>query len=59
LTQVGVPSEPIAVDVGNLIVGRRNFSGSVIGGLKETPEMLDFCSQQKITADIELIPIQK
>ena len=36
LTQVGVPSEPLAVDVRNLIFGRRNFSGSLIGGLKET-----------------------
>jgi len=59
LTQVGVPSEPLAVDVSNLIFGRRNFSGSLIGGLKETQEMLDFCGQHNITSDIELIPIQK
>lgn len=59
LTQVGVPSEPLAVDVSNLIFGRRNFSGSLIGGLKETQEMLDFCGQNNITSDIELIPIQK
>ncbi len=59
LTQVGVPSEPLAVDVSNLIFGRRNFSGSLIGGLKETQEMLDFCGRHDITADIELIPIQK
>ncbi|KAB2673550.1 MAG: NAD(P)-dependent alcohol dehydrogenase [Verrucomicrobia bacterium] len=59
LTQVGVPSEPLAVDVSNLIFGRRNFSGSLIGGLKETQEMLDFCGAHNITSDIELIPIQK
>lgn len=59
LTQVGVASEPFAVDVTNLIFGRRNFSGSLIGGLKETQEMLDFCSLYRITSDIELIPIQQ
>ncbi|MBC8001290.1 MAG: NAD(P)-dependent alcohol dehydrogenase, partial [Opitutaceae bacterium] len=59
LTQVGVPSEPLAVDVTNLIFGRRSFSGSLIGGLKETQEMLDFCGDHNITSDIELIPIQK
>jgi alcohol dehydrogenase (NADP+) len=59
LTQVGVPSEPLAVDVSNLIFGRRNFSGSLIGGLKETQEMLDFCGEHSITSDIEIIPIQQ
>ena len=59
LTQVGVPSDPLAVDVSNLIFGRRSFSGSLIGGLKETQEMLDFCGQHHITSDIELIPIQQ
>lgn len=59
LTQVGVAAEPLAVDVSNLIFGRRSFSGSLIGGLKETQEMLDFCSEHNITSDIELIPIQK
>ena len=59
LTQVGVPAEPLAVDVSNLIFGRRSFSGSLIGGLKETQEMLDFCGEHNITSDIELIPIQQ
>ncbi|MEQ1544571.1 NAD(P)-dependent alcohol dehydrogenase [Methyloglobulus sp.] len=59
LTQVGVPPEPLSVHVGSLIFGRRNFSGSLIGGIKETQEMLDFCGQHNITSDIELIPIQK
>ncbi len=59
LTQVGVASEPLEVDVTNLIFGRRSFSGSLIGGLRETQEMLDFCGQHNITSDIELIPIQQ
>ena len=59
LTQVGVPAEPLAVHVGSLIFGRRNFSGSLIGGIRETQEMLDFCGEHNITCDIELIPIQK
>jgi uncharacterized zinc-type alcohol dehydrogenase-like protein len=59
LTQVGLPEEPLVVQVGSLILGRRNFSGSLIGGIKETQEMLDFCGKHNITSDIELIPIQK
>lgn len=59
LTQVGVPAEALSVQVGSLIYGRRNFSGSLIGGIKETQEMLDFCGQHNITAEIELIPIQE
>lgn len=59
LTQVGVAPEPLAVDVSHLIFGRRTFSGSLIGGLAETQEMLDFCGQHDITADIEIIPIQQ
>ena len=58
LTQVGVPADPLSVQVGSLIYGRRNFSGSLIGGIKETQEMLDFCGKHNITADIELIAIQ-
>ena len=59
LTQVGLPAEPLAVQVSSLIFGRRNFSGSLIGGIKETQEMLDFSGRHNLTADIELIPIQK
>lgn len=58
LTQVGVPPEPLSLNVGSLIYGRRSLSGSLIGGIKETQEMLDFCGEHNITADIELIPIQ-
>jgi alcohol dehydrogenase (NADP+) len=59
LTQVGVPPEPLSLNVGSLVFGRRSLSGSLIGGIKETQEMLDFCGKHNITADIELIPIQK
>ena len=58
LTQVGVPPEPLSLNVGSLIYGRRSLSGSLIGGIKETQEMLDFCGKHDITADIELIQIQ-
>ena len=58
LTQVGVAPEPLAVDVSNLIFGRRSYSGSLIGGIKETQEMLDFCGQHGITSEIEMIDIQ-
>lgn len=59
LTMVGVPPRAVPVNVFNLIVGRRSLSGSLIGGLPETQEMLDFCGQHNITADVEVIPIQK
>ena len=59
LTMVGAPEKPLPVAVFNLIFGRRSFSGSAIGGIAETQEMLDFCGQHNITADVEVIPIQK
>jgi uncharacterized zinc-type alcohol dehydrogenase-like protein len=59
LTQVGVPAEPLPVQVFNLIHNRRSFTGSLIGGIRETQEMLDFCGERGIVSDIELIPIQK
>ena len=58
LTQVGVPPEPLSLNVGSLIYGRRSLSGSLIGGIKETQEMLYFCGEHNITSDIELIQIQ-
>jgi len=51
--------QPLSVAVFGLIVGRRSFSGSPIGGIAETQEMLDFCGEHNITADVEVIPIQK
>ncbi len=59
LTMVGAPEKPLAVSVFGLIFRRRSLSGSPIGGIPETQEMLDFCSQHNITSDVEVIPIQK
>jgi uncharacterized zinc-type alcohol dehydrogenase-like protein len=59
LTLVGAPPEPLRVSAFSLIMGNRSFSGSNIGGLRETQEMLDFCGEHNITADVEVIPIQK
>src|SRR6266536_2370188 len=59
LTMVGAPPKPLPVAELGLIVGRRSVSGSNIGGIPETQEMLDFCGKHNITADVEVIPIQK
>ena len=59
ITMVGAPDKPLAVNVFGLIFGRKSFSGSLIGGLQETQEMLDFCGEHNITSDVEVIPIQK
>jgi len=59
LTLVGAPQKPLAVSAFNLIMGRRSLSGSPIGGIAETQEMLDFCGQHNITSDVEVIPMQK
>ncbi len=58
LTLVGAPPKPLAVSAFSLIMGRRSLSGSNIGGIAETQEMLDFCGEHGITADVEVIPIQ-
>jgi uncharacterized zinc-type alcohol dehydrogenase-like protein len=55
LTLVGAPEKPLPVAAFPLIFRRRSFSGSLIGGLPETQEMLDFCGQHNITCDIEMI----
>ena len=59
ITLVGAPEKPLPVAAFNLIMGRRSLSGSPIGGIKETQEMLDFCGKHNITSDVEVIPIQK
>ncbi len=59
LTLIGAPEKPMPVSAFNLLMGRRNLAGSAIGGVPETQEMLDFCAEHGITADIELIKIQQ
>ena len=56
---VGAPEKPLPVSSLNLIFGRRSLAGSAIGGIRETQEMLNFCGEHGITADIEKIPIQQ
>jgi uncharacterized zinc-type alcohol dehydrogenase-like protein len=59
ITLVGAPEKPLGVAAFGLIMGRRSFSGSSIGGIRETQEMLDFCGTHRITADVEILSIQK
>jgi uncharacterized zinc-type alcohol dehydrogenase-like protein len=56
---VGAPEKPAPIAAFNLLMPRRQLGGSAIGGIKETQEMLDFCADNGITADIELIKIQQ
>ena len=56
---LGVPPEPTPVAATSLIFGRRTLSGSLIGGIQETQEMLDFCAEHGIVSEIELIPVQQ
>ncbi|NDD91835.1 NAD(P)-dependent alcohol dehydrogenase [bacterium] len=56
---VGVPQEPASVEAFSLIGGRRRLAGSLIGGIRETQEMLDFCAKKKILSDVEVIPASK
>jgi uncharacterized zinc-type alcohol dehydrogenase-like protein len=55
LVNVGAPPEPLSIDVFSLIRGRKSFAGSLIGGIQETQEMLDFCAAHEIGAEIEII----
>jgi uncharacterized zinc-type alcohol dehydrogenase-like protein len=59
IVMVGAPEKPLALSVFGLIMARRSFSGSPIGGIAQTQEMLDFCGKHNITSDVEVIPIQK
>ena len=59
LVMVGVPPKPQQISAFSLILPRRNLSGSLIGGIAETQEMLDFCGANGIACDIELIPMQR
>lgn len=55
LTVIGLPGKPVAIDIDNLLFQRRRVSGSMIGSIAETQEMLDFCSEQNIVSDVEVV----
>jgi uncharacterized zinc-type alcohol dehydrogenase-like protein len=57
LVLVGIPAEPAAIQAALLVMRQRNLTGSAIGGIPETQEMLDYCAANNILSDIELIPI--
>jgi uncharacterized zinc-type alcohol dehydrogenase-like protein len=59
MTLVGAPPNPVPVAGFSLIMGRRQLAGSLIGGLPETQEMLDFCAERGITCDVEMIQMQQ
>ncbi len=59
MTLVGLPEKPPSFSVFNLISHRASIAGSMIGGMPETQQMLDYCGRHNITADVEVIPIQK
>ncbi len=59
MVMVGVPDKPLGLGTFSLIGGRKNLAGSLIGGVKETQEMLDYCAKHNITSDVEVIPMQQ
>jgi len=59
LVNVGAPGDPLSLNVFSLIGGRRAFAGSMIGGIALTQEMLDFCAEMGIAAEVEAIPADK
>ena len=59
MTRVGVPPKPLSLSAFSLMLGRRSLSGSLIGGIAETQEMLEFCGAHDIIADVEVIPVQQ
>lgn len=56
---VGAPPEPLEIPGFSLIFGRKHIMGSLIGGIRETQEMLDYCAEHQITSDVEVIPVQE
>ena len=56
---VGAPPQPVPLEVAGLLFGRKKVAGSIIGGVRETQEMLDFCGKHNVTADIEMIGVQQ
>ena len=59
LVMVGLPPNPLPVSAFSLVPKRRSFVGSMIGGIPETQEMLDYCAEHNIVSDVEVIPIQQ
>ena len=59
LVLVGIPPEPSPVAASSVVNGNKRFAGSMIGGIRETQEMLDYCAAREIAADVEVIPVQK
>lgn len=59
LVMVSLPNQPLEIGAFNVVNGRKSFSGSNIGGIAETQETIDFCAEHNITADIELIKVNK
>jgi uncharacterized zinc-type alcohol dehydrogenase-like protein len=59
MVNVGAPAEPLSINAFPLILGRRSYAGSAIGGIRETQEMLDFCGEHGLGAEIEVIPAEK
>jgi alcohol dehydrogenase (NADP+) len=59
MTLVGAPEKPAPLYSFSLLMKRRSLAGSAIGGIRETQEMLDFCAEKGITADIEMIKVQQ
>jgi alcohol dehydrogenase (NADP+) len=59
MVMVGVPAKPLEVHAFSLIPKRRKLAGSMIGGIRETQEMLDYCTGKNITSDVEVVPIQQ
>jgi uncharacterized zinc-type alcohol dehydrogenase-like protein len=59
MVNVGAPAEPMSINMFPLLLGRRSFAGSAIGGIQETQEMLNFCAEQHVGAEVEVIPADK
>ena len=59
LNFVGAPSEPVPLAIPGLLFGRKKIGGSLIGGIRQTQEMLDFCGEHNVTADVEIIEVQQ
>ena len=56
---VGASPDPLEVQTFSLVMGRHTLAGSLIGGIRETQEMLDYCAKKKVFSDVEVIPVSK